>query len=104
MSLKECVECAFGTDAENRILHFLVEKELHNCGNDADRWLVLFGRCEQWRNEVTVLLNKSWELYQKFPKNSISYQKDMELNYPKFDEALEYLAQNIGECEVVRMN
>lgn len=198
MSLREYIECAFGADAENRILSFLVEKELCNCDNDAERWLGLFGKCEHWRNEfllweestyisgvsgwnlemdvcklclpeesddwteylyrmtllvvvnkmepgeknsvvangqkynnfsselwfpdywvesgfidltkeqwlkeVTDLLDKSWELYQKFPGNSTSYQKDMELNYPKFDAALEYLTQNVGDCEIVRMN
>lgn len=198
MPFKEYIERAFGSDAEDRILHFLVEKELHNCGNHAERWLGLFGKCEHWRNEfllweentfisgvsgwnlemdvcklclpeeaddwteylyrmtllavvnqmepgeknsvvangqkynnfsselwfpdywvqsgftdltkeqwlkeVAGLLDQSWERYQKFPGNSARYQKDMELNYPKFGAALEYLAQNVGECEIVRMN
>ena len=59
---------------------------------------------EQWLKEVTDLLDRSWELYRKFPGNSARYQRDMESNYPKFDAALKYLAQDVGACEVVRMN
>jgi len=199
LALKESIERAFGIDAENRILHFLMEKELSDCDNDVARWLCLFEKCdywkkefllweestyvsgvhgwnleidicrlrisreltdnwtaylyrmtllvvvnrmepheknsvvaqgqksnnfsselwfpnycvesgftgltrEQWLKEVTDLLNKSWEQYQRFPGNSPSYQRTMELNYPKFEAALEYLARNVGDCEIVRMN
>jgi len=199
LALKELIERAFGTDAENRILHFLMEKELPDCSNDAARWLCLFEKCdhwkkefllweesafvsgvhgwnleidvcglrlpkeltddwteylyrmtllvvvnrmepheknsvaangqkynnfsselwfsdycvesgfmdltrEQWLKEVTDLLNRSRERYQKFPGNSPGYQRAMELNYPKFEAALGTLARNVGDCEIVRMN
>lgn len=54
MSLREYIEHAFGADAENRILSFLVEKELRNCDNDVDRWLSLFEKCKHWRNDFLL--------------------------------------------------
>lgn len=197
--LREQIEQAFHEDAEQRILRFLLEQELPDCGNDADRWRGLFAQCDRWRDsfllweaqtfvdgihgwnlalgayrlrppegppgdwtqylyrmtllalisgmepaeknslcahgqscsnfssglwfpdysiesgfadltrdqwlaEVNGLLERSWASYQAGPKNSPSYQREMERNYPKFADALEYLAQNVGDCEVVRMN
>lgn len=195
--LKECIEKAFEVDGENRVLRFLLEKELHSCENDADRWVDLFGKCEYWRDkyliweentsiigvygwylnmdvcrlklpeedkdwieylyrmtllpivnqmetdeknavvakgednnfssgewladyhidsgfaeltreqwleEITDILNKSWEVYQKHQRSNSVYQRVMESNFPKCKKAFEYLVQNIGECEVVRMN
>lgn len=59
---------------------------------------------EQWLEEITDILNKSWEVYQKHHRSNSAYQKVMESNFPQCKGALEYLVQNVGECEVVRMN
>lgn len=54
MTFKELVEDAFGLDAEERILHFLKEKELAGCSDDSMRWLGLFAACEQWRKQFLL--------------------------------------------------
>ena len=59
---------------------------------------------EQWLKELSGLLEQSWEKYQKFPGTSPAYHREMEENYPKFNSILDYLAQDIKACEVVRMN
>lgn len=74
----------------------------------ADDYYVVTGYAdltrEQWLGEAAGLLEKSWENYQKFPGNNPRFQKDMELNYPKFRAALEYLEQNTENCGAARMN
>ncbi|MDE7243981.1 MAG: hypothetical protein K2O18_08400 [Oscillospiraceae bacterium] len=193
--MKDRVEDAFGMDAEERILRFLLEKELADSSDDTLRWLGLFEKCEQWRKqfllwedstyingingwnlsigvyklhlpesddwtiylyhmtllavvsgmrigertslaeagrkyhnfsavagdyyvnsgyvsltreqwleELTGLLKQSWENYQKFPGTSPVYHREMKENYPKFNSILEHLAQDIKNCEAVRMN
>lgn len=54
MRLKDCVECAFGHDGENRILQFLRGQELAECDNDAARWILLLKKCESWRKEFLL--------------------------------------------------
>lgn len=195
LSLKECVKESFGRNAEERILRFLLEKELVECTDDTLRWLRLFELCEQWREQLLLweehtfingihgwnlcmgayklrlpdrddwtaylyrmtllavisgmsvgertslaeggrrfhnfssvasdfygdgsyislareqwlaelagLLENSREQYQRFPGNSPAYHRAMEENYPRFHSVLEYLSQDTGICEAVRMN
>ncbi len=60
---------------------------------------------EQWLTEVTGLLEQSWAKYQRFDKSGApDYAEAMRENYPRFRAALEYLEQNVGECEIARMN
>ena len=59
---------------------------------------------EQWLEEISELLERSWKKYQQFPGSSPAYHREMEKNYPKFSSILERLAQNTKCCEVVRMN
>lgn len=54
MTFKECVENAFGTDAENRAPAYIQEKELPDCEDDSHRWNGLYDKCEQWRNECLL--------------------------------------------------
>ena len=54
MSLKEYVKESFGMDAEERLLRFLLEKELVGCSDDTLRWLRLFELCEQWRQQLLL--------------------------------------------------
>lgn len=54
MNLKDLVVTAFGTDAEKRILCFLLERELVECGDDTLRWLSLFELCEQWGKDFLL--------------------------------------------------
>ncbi len=59
---------------------------------------------EQWLNEIDELLKMSKKKYLAFPGNNLEYHKAMEANYPKFECILNYLNQNVEDCEVVRMN
>ena len=59
---------------------------------------------EQLLDELAELLEKSKERYIANPGDSPKYHKAMEENYPKCERVLNYLIQNVGECEVVRMN
>ena len=63
----------------------------------------------QWLEEIANLLEKSKERHygrlRETPKYRKSeYYKVMKINYPKFQSVLNYLAKNVGDCEVVRMN
>lgn len=58
----------------------------------------------QMIDELSVLLDKSKKRYASNPGNNPRYHKSMEENYPKFERILNFLTQNIEECEVVRMN
>ncbi len=60
MTFKELVEDAFGMDAEERILHFLREKELAECHDDSMRWLGLFEACEQWRKQSLLWEDRTY--------------------------------------------
>lgn len=59
---------------------------------------------EQWLAELSILLERSWQTYRRFPGNSPAYHREMKRNYPRFRAILERLAQDTGVCEVVRMN
>ncbi|MDE5667810.1 MAG: hypothetical protein K2I29_06170 [Clostridia bacterium] len=59
---------------------------------------------KQWLDELAELLEKSKKRYIANPGNSSQYHRAMEENYPKFERILNFLTQDVGECEVVRMN
>ena len=54
MTFKECVEEAFGMDAEKRILRFLQEEELAGLEYDSARGRYLLERCTQWRRQFLL--------------------------------------------------
>lgn len=197
MVLKNCVEYAFGTDANIRVPAFLQKRELFDCSNDTARWYGLYKKCQQWQNkfllwerrayvvgihgwnmevhtcelrlpeesadwtaylyrmtalvivrgldadyrkqladaglkmenflfalgrdyyvssgyweltreqwldEISSLLVKSKKRYDAWDKNNREYLATVAKNYPILEYVLRYLAQNVGDCEIVRMN
>ena len=54
---------------------------------------------EQWLEEIAYLLKQSWEGYQKFSGKNPAYHREMEINYPKFQDILDY-----RRCMTMRMN
>lgn len=59
---------------------------------------------EQWLEEIAYLLKQSWEGYQKFSGKNPAYHREMEINYPKFQDILDYLSRQSISGNVVRMN
>lgn len=59
---------------------------------------------KQWIEEITSCRKESWEQYRLYPGNNPDYQKDMEENYPKYDDILHYLENNTKSCSVIRIN
>lgn len=59
---------------------------------------------EQWLDEIAGLLVKSKKRYDAWDKNNREYLAAVAKNYPILEYVLRYLAQNVGDCEIVRMN
>ncbi len=55
-------------------------------------------------NTCRHYLKQSWEGYQKFSGKNPAYHREMEINYPKFQDILDYLSRQSISGNVVRMN
>ncbi len=48
MILMDEVKRAFGEDGRGAVMRFLIDRELAGCGDDGERWSVLFEKCDGW--------------------------------------------------------